>query len=260
MLNEVTYPIIFGHRGASAYAPENTLAAFELALRQEADAIELDAKLSRDGHVVTFHDQTLDRTTEGSGPLRKKSLAELRKLDAGSHFDVAFSGEPIPTLDEVFKAVGKLTYINVELTNYASPFDNLPYKVAELVKKHKLSRRIIFSSFSWITLYRIHRLLPDIPLGLLAESGWRGWRSRSWLGRFLPYQSLNPEAKDVTPDLVNNAHQRGKRVFVYTVNTETEMRRLFELGVDGIFTDDPVLARNVRQTVLRKEKNGNITR
>jgi glycerophosphoryl diester phosphodiesterase len=90
MLTELPRPTIFAHRGASAYAPENTLAAFELALRQGADAIELDAKLTRDGHIVVIHDQTVDRTTEGRGRVKDMTLAELRKLDAGSHFDVAF--------------------------------------------------------------------------------------------------------------------------------------------------------------------------
>ena len=87
-------PAIIAHRGASAYAPENTLAAFELALRQEADGVELDAKLTADGHVIVFHDQTVERTTEGQGRVLDLTLAQLRKLDAGSHFDIAFQGEP----------------------------------------------------------------------------------------------------------------------------------------------------------------------
>lgn len=243
MLNELPYPIIFAHRGASAYAPENTLAAFELALRQGADAIELDAKLTSDGQVVVIHDQTVDRTTEGTGRVMDLTLSALRKLDAGSHFDVAFQGEPIPTLDEVFKAVGQLTFINVELTNYASPWDALPQKVAALVRRHKLTRRVLFSSFNPIALVRIRRLLPEAPIGLLASPGGSGSWARSWPGRLLHYQSLHPEVGDVTVSLVESVHRRDRRVFVYTVNKIEEMRRLFTLGVDGIFSDDPVLAR-----------------
>lgn len=236
-------PVIIAHRGASAHAPENTLAAFELALRQGADAVELDAKLTADGQVVVFHDQTVDRTTGGKGRVKDLSLAELRKLDAGSHFDCAFRGEPIPTLDEVFKAVGQLTYINVELTNYSSLTDNLPEKVAALVRRHKLTRRVLFSSFNPIALVRIRRLLPDMPIGLLAFSGRKGALARSWIGRWLSYQALHPEVSDVTAALVANAHRRGCRVHVYTVNRSDDMRQLFAFGVDGIFTDDPVLAR-----------------
>lgn len=249
MLNQLPRPTIFAHRGASAYAPENTLAAFELALRQGADAIELDAKLTRDGQIVVIHDQTVDRTTEGTGQVKEKTLAELRRLDAGSHFDVAFQGEPIPTLEEVLKAVGQLTFINIELTNYASVTDALPQKVAALVKKHKLSRRVIFSSFNPIALFRIRKLLPEAPIGLLALPGKQGAWARSWLGRILVYQSLHPEVNDVNPGLIKNTHRRGCQLFVYTVNQEEDMRRLFNLQVDGIFTDDPVLAQHVLKVV-----------
>lgn len=237
-------PAIIAHRGASAYAPENTLAAFKLALQQGADGIELDAKLSSDGHVVVIHDQTVDRTTPFHGKVGDFRLAELRKMDAGSHFDIAFKGEPIPTLEEVFKAVGQLTYTNVELTNYASPTDPLPEKVAELVRQFKLAHRVIFSSFSPIALLRIRRLVPEAPIGLLAPPGTKGGLARGWLGRLLKYHSLHPETADATASLVNRVHRRAGWVYVYTVNREDEMLRLFHLGVDGIFTDDPLLAQS----------------
>jgi len=245
LLSDLPRPTVFAHRGASAYAPENTLAAFELALRQGADAIELDAKLTADRQVIVMHDATVDRTTEGKGRVRDLPLAEIRKLDAGSHFDVAFKGEPVPTLDEVFKAVGQLTYINVELTNYSSPFDDLAERVAALVRRHKLQTRVLFSSFNWIVLARVRRQLPEAPIGLLALPGRGGMLARSAVGRLFGYQALHPERSDVTPMLVKQAHRRGERVNAYTVNAEDDMRRLFGLGVDGIFTDDPVLAQQV---------------
>jgi glycerophosphoryl diester phosphodiesterase len=245
MLQGLPSPAIIAHRGASACAPENTLAAFKLALHQGADGIELDAKLSRDGQVVVIHDQTVERTTPQQGKVRDLLAAELRKMDAGSHFDVAFQGEPIPTLEEVLKAVGRLTYTNIELTNYGSPFDALPAQVAELVRKQKLGSRVMFSSFSPIALLRIHRLLPDAPLGLLLPPGRSGKVAQALLGRLVPHQSLHPERGSVTPEMVTRAHGKGRKVLVYTVNQESEMRRLFEAGVDGIFTDDPILARRV---------------
>src|SRR3990170_393671 len=106
MFNQLPRPVIFAHRGASAYAPENTLAAFSLAVRQKSDGIELDAKLSADGHVVVIHDQTVDRTTSSRGRVADLTLADLREMDAGSHFDVEYKGERIPTLEEVFEAIG----------------------------------------------------------------------------------------------------------------------------------------------------------
>lgn len=252
ILSALPQPTIFAHRGASTHAPENTLAAFELALRQGADAIELDAKLTADGQVIVFHDQTVDRTTPHSGRVKDLSLYELRKLDAGSHFDIAFKGERIPTLEEVFKAVGQLTIINVELTNYTSIMDPLPEKVAELVRLHRLNQRVIFSSFNPLALMRIRRLIPEAPIGLLALPGLKGALARSWPGRLISYQSLHPEYSDVTPDLVKSVHHRGGKIFVYTVNQENGMRRLIEMGVDGIITDDPILAKQVLGEVILK--------
>lgn len=242
-------PTLFAHRGASAHAPENTLAAFVLALQYDADAIELDAKLTSDGAVVVIHDQTLERTTDGAGKVAELPLSVLKKLDAGSFFDIAYRGEPIPTLNEVFEVVGHRTFINVELTNYASPADDLPDKVVELIKKHNLAERVMFSSFNPRALQRAQVLLPTVPVGLLALPGWKGWPMRSWIGRrMVPgYQALHPEKSDVNAHLVNAAHQRGQRVHVWTVNEPDEMRRLFADGVDGIFTDDPRLARQTLQ-------------
>jgi glycerophosphoryl diester phosphodiesterase len=246
MFNEPNRSIIFAHRGASAHAPENTLAAFALALQHDADAIELDAKLSCDEQVVVIHDPSVERTTDGRGEVKLMTLAALQELDAGSFFDVAFHGEHIPTLEQVFEAFGHKTYINIELTNYASTRDNLPDRVAELVKQHRLEKRILFSSFNPRALRKIMQLVPEAPIALLATSGWSGWWARSWLGRMIvPYEALHPEQSDVTPKLVASTHRRGHKLNVYTVNRAEDMRRLFTMGVDGIFTDDPRLARKV---------------
>ena len=134
MLPDLPSPAIFAHRGASAYAPENTLAAFELAVRQGANAIELDLKLTADGHVVVIHDLTVDRTTDGSGRVGDLPLAAIQELDAGYHFDQTFSGERIPTLEQVLEALYKKTLINIEIANYGSPLDDLPEKTCHLIK------------------------------------------------------------------------------------------------------------------------------
>jgi len=248
MFEHLPIPAIIAHRGASAYAPENTLAAFELALRQKADAIELDAKLTADERVVVIHDQTLERTTGVQGRVIDSKWSILKKLDAGSHFDVAYRGEPIPLLDDVLDAVGRQTYTNIELTNYASYSDHLPDRVAAIVKHHGLTDRVFFSSFNPIGLIRIHRLLPKPPIGLLALPGKSGAIARSWLGHLLGYQSLNPALDNANRQLIARIHRRKCRVLVYTVNEPEAMRRMFDLGVDGIFTDDPLTARRVLST------------
>ena len=246
MLTTLPQPIIFAHRGASAHAPENTLAAFELALAQGADAIELDAKLSADGSVVVIHDPTVDRTTNGHGKVKDLSLADFRALDAGSSFSKHFETEKIPLLEEVFDALGKRLFINVELTNYNTPRDHLVESVCMLVKKFNVQKRVMFSSFYAANLSKAQSYLPEVPCGLLALPGLPGAWARSFGFAFGKYAALHPYLSDVTPQQVQRAHRLKSRVHVWTVNAEADIRRLFGWGVDGIFTDDPQLATRVR--------------
>jgi glycerophosphoryl diester phosphodiesterase len=249
MLAHLPTPVIFAHRGSSAYAPENTLAAFELAVQHQADAIELDAKLCASGEVVVIHDASVDRTTNGRGVVNQLSLSALKELDAGSHFHPSFAGEKIPTLAEVFEAMGGRIFINVELTNLTSTRDRLPEAVAELVRKFGLEQQVLISSFNPIALRRIQPRLPGTPIGYLTLPGMGGPLSLVPSSLYVPYTALHPHLRDVTPRLVRRLQRRNKRLHIYTVNTAEEMRRLFSLGVEGIFTDDPPLARQVRQEV-----------
>ena len=247
MFQQLPQPSIIAHRGSSVYAPENTIAAFELAVIQKADAIELDVKLCADGQVVVIHDQTVDRTTNGTGNLSELSLSALKELDAGNWFRAEFNGEFIPTLEEVFEAVGNRIFINIELTNYASIRDDLPEKVIDLVKKHGMDERVLFSSFNPLALRKAHRLLPNSPIGLLAFPGFWGFWARSRMGRWLvPYTALHPEKRDTTAKLINQHHKRKNRIYSWTVNDPKVMYNHFEWGVDGIITDDPPLAIQIR--------------
>ena len=246
MLDTLPQPVVFAHRGASARAPENTIAAFELALTHQADAIELDVKLSADGYVVVMHDATVDLTTDGKGRVRDLPLAELKALDAGSRFSDQFKGEKVPTLEEVFEALGKRTFINVELTNYNSSRDSLVETVCMLVKKHKMQKRVLFSSFLASNLSKARNFLPGVPRGLLALNGLLGVWARSFGFAFGKYDALHPNLKDMTQQEAMRVHRLKRRVHVWTVNDPQDMRRLFHWGVDGIFTDDPELAVRVR--------------
>lgn len=240
MWTSIPRPIIIAHRGDKSHAPENTLAAFSLAAEKKADAIEFDVKLSADGQVVVLHDQTVDRTTNGKGNVSMLPLAAIKELDAGTWFSEQFRSERIPTLDEVFETVGKRVLMNVELTNYANPNDELVPRVAELVKKHALQNRILFSSFFSRNLRKARSLLPEVACGLLASSGILGlWaRSFGWRGDFL---ALHPYLKEASPTLIRRVHAAGKRLHVWTVNSEEDLKRMIDLGVDAIFTDDPGL-------------------
>lgn len=246
MLTSLPQPIIFAHRGASAHAPENTLAAFELALAQNADAIELDVKLSADGQVMVIHDTTVNRTTGSHGRVTDLSLAQLKSLDAGSFFSSQYSGEKIPTLQEVFEAVGQRIFINVELTNYNTPRDRLVETVCALVKDLGLQKHVMFSSFFASNLSKARAYLPDVPRGLLAFSGLLGAWARSFGFAFGRYQALHPNIQDVTPQQIQRVHRLQRRIHVWTVNAPQDMRRLFQWRVDAVFTDDPQLAVQVR--------------
>lgn len=235
-------PLILGHRGAMVHAPENTLAAFELALEQGAHGFELDVKLSADGEVIVFHDATVERTTNGQGHVSQLTLAALRELDAGSFFSKEFSGEKVPTLFEVFEMFGNRAFINVELTNYTTRRDGLADKVCELVKQLGLQEKVLFSSFLPSNLKRTRELLPDTPRGLLALGGWLGLWSRSFGFNFGDYQALHPGLHDVTPRQIARVHRLKRNIYVWTVNAAEDMRRLLNWGVDGILTDDPKLA------------------
>lgn len=232
-------PKIFAHRGASAQAPENTMAAFQLALDQHADGIELDVMLSRDNRVVVIHDATVDRTTNGTGKVKDLTWAELQKLDAGN-------GQKIPTLEAVFEAFGNQLLINIELKNYASIFDSLPIAVAKLVKDFKLEKSVIISTFNPFNLPRFRRQGTESSLGLLTLPG----KADHWLYRLFRYDALHPHFKDVTPTMVKKIHAKGKQVNVWTVDDPDEIRQLAFLQVDSIITNNPLTARRALEQSL----------
>jgi glycerophosphoryl diester phosphodiesterase len=240
MWNDLPAPIVIGHRGDKLYAPENTLSSFKQAAEKGADAVEFDVKLTADGKVIILHDQTVDGTTNGSGNVAKLSLEEIRRFDAGIQFHGKFPDEKIPTLDEVFDAFGRKLYMNIELTNYKTPFDGLVTKVVELVKKHGMEDRILFSSFFPPNLSIAGRLLPETPRALLTIPGLLGFWGRSfgWRGDF---DALNPHFTDVNSGLVDRVQAVGKRVNAWTVTAEADIKRMIGLGMDGIITGDPAL-------------------
>jgi len=243
MLEGLPQPIILAHRGASARAPENTLAAFRLAFEQGADGIELDAKLSADGRVVVIHDDTVDRTTGSDGAVAGLTLADLQSLDPGRYFSTAFAGERIPSLEEVFQSVTGRGIINIELRNYTTPGDALVESVYGLVRHYGTEHQILFSSFLPRNLTKCARLLPRVPRGLLAAPGWKGAWARSFGFMFGNYAALHLNAVDAASQQVQRVHRLQRRIHVWTINQTAEIQRLASWGVDGIFTDDPQVAR-----------------
>lgn len=238
-------PIIIAHRGASAYAPENTMAAFQKAVELSADGIEFDVKCSKDGEMVIIHDQSLERTTNGHGRVIETNLKDLRNLDSGSSFSPEFTGEKIPILSEVLEEFSKRLIINIELTNYSSIRDGLAKKAANLVKQMGVENHVIFSSFHPYNLYITRRILPNVPVALLALPGKKGAIFRSNLLRWLSPDLIHPYFSDVDKQFVEKQHQKNRKVNVWTVNTETQIKKLLKDNVDGLITDDPSLAKRI---------------
>lgn len=244
---------IIGHRGARGVAPENTLPAIRHGVEAGAQAIEIDLHASRDGHLVVIHDPTLDRTTDGTGPVEDRTLQELRALDAGHGFtpdggdSFPFRGQGIriPTLDEAMDAIGQLPAI-LEVKSAAAG-----RKLAEWLPGRPERERVIVGGFDAEAVR---------PAGEAArwrcayQTDLRGFVVWGKLGisRPLPDDltaAMVPVRKGplriVTRGFVRRMHARGKGVFVWTVNRPEEMRGLFDLGVDGLISDYPAVLRRV---------------
>lgn len=236
-------PLNLAHRGASRWAPENTLAAFRLALEQGADGFELDVHLSRDGVPVVFHDADLGRTTDGRGRVSERTVAELKALDAGAWFDPRFAGERIPTLAEVFEAFGDRARYNIELKTFSARDDGLVRAVVETVRRYRLGEAVLLSSFNPLALRRAWRLAPEIPRGLLIAPDLPLPLRRAWLAPLAPHHARHLHASMINEATAQACRRRGYALVAWTVNAPEEMRRLIRLGVAAIITDDPAALR-----------------
>lgn len=238
--------IITAHRGASGYAPENTLAAIEKALQIGVDRIEVDVQQTSDGVVVCLHDKTLDRTTNGDGAVKNLTWEELQLYNANKGFELAYGFERIPSLEEVFKRMDGKTRLVIEIKNGNRTYPGIVGNVAELIKKHGAQRWAIVHSFNDRALEYLHDNYPDIRIQKLFV------RKFSWLPLMidfgLHYASLSDYSYveafgvhkgNVTKSLVDRIHHMGKLIHVWTVNDENDMKELIELGVDGIITNYP---------------------
>ncbi len=233
------YILNLAHRGARAVAPQNTLAAFERAVDLGADGIELDVRLSADGVPVVIHDATVDATTDGRGRVAAMTLAQLKRLDAGAWFDAAFAGERVPTLEEVLEAFADRLLLNLELKSAGLRDDALERAVAALIERHEMSERVLVSCFNPLALRRIKQLDPHLPVGLLSAAETSFALRRRWSASIAPHEARHPEHTIVDADYIAWARQHGYRVVTWTVDEPDEMRRLIDLGVDGIITNRP---------------------
>jgi glycerophosphoryl diester phosphodiesterase len=222
--------ISFAHRGASGHEPENTLAAVEKAVELGADWVEVDVHVIA-GELIVIHDELLDRTTNGAGYVKDKSLAYLRSLDAGK-------GQRIPTLREVFDSVAGRAGINVELKGPKTAGLAVSL-IEEYVRERQWNyEQFIVSSFNRRQLRKVRKLNPHIRIGILID---RPRRHYAIFARRYHAYSVHAHVNITSARFIARAHERGLKVFVYTVNSSEDIDRLQALGVDGIFTDFPEL-------------------
>jgi glycerophosphoryl diester phosphodiesterase len=244
-------PLVLAHRGASYDTPENTLAAFRRAREMGADGVELDTLLSRDGVPVVIHNMTLEETTNGVGAVADLDLAMLKTLDAGSHFDVQFKGEQIPTLDEALEALGPDMIVNVELKTFSWRGDGLEQAALNAIRRQKAANRAIVSSFNPFALRRFRALAPDIPIGYLYAPRTPIYLRFGWFMWGLPHEARHPHHTMIDARYMAWARARGYRVHTWTVDAPERIRELRDLNVDAIITNRPdvaleVLGRRVR--------------
>lgn len=233
-------PLVIGHRGASAQAPENSTAAFERAAADGADGVELDVLLCGSGEAVVFHDDDLSRLGAG----RRDRIAAL-SLDALREVRLA-SGAAIPTLAEAFEACGGSMLVNVELKASGLSWvalGRLVAAVAAVAERAGMEGRVLVSSFHPGALWLWHRRAPRVPFGLLFERQAPIWLRRAWALGWLAPASAHPERVLCTAMALARWHARGYAVHAWTVDDGDELRRLRDLGVDGVITNDPGRAR-----------------
>jgi len=228
---------IIAHRGYSARAPENTLVAIEAAIEAGADAVEFDLHVTRDGVPVLFHDATLERTTDGEGPLAAMSLDDLRSLDAGAWFAAFFAGEPVPSLDEALGHIdARLGRVYPEVKGYGRPED-LDRMVDLVVERGQLDRTV-FISMDWPALERMRERHEALRIGYIVEEA---TRARDGLARAAgdPLALLDFRASLLleNPDLCDRARDEGVDLAVWTVDDPDEAGRLLALGVRRITTN-----------------------
>jgi glycerophosphoryl diester phosphodiesterase len=223
------------HRGASRYAPENTLAAFRRALEHGAPAVEADVQRTKDDRLVVIHDQTVNRTTDGVGAVGAFALADLRRLDAGRWFAPEFAGERVPLLDEVLELIRGRALLQLEIKNAPVFYDGIEKQILDTLRAHGMEDDVLLMSFDHKSVQAVRALSPRVATGILYGARLIDGPAAA---RAAAADALCIEWGFATPDVVAQAHAAGLSVFVWTVDEEEAARRCLAHGVDGIASND----------------------
>lgn len=236
---------IIAHRGYSGKYPENTMLAFRRALESGCDGIEFDVHLSRDGVPVIIHDETLDRTTDGTGWVRDYSSVQLRTFNAAARYSEPGLIEPIPTLHEYFELVrGRDFLTNIELKTGVTEYPGIERIVLDMIDGADLRSHVIISSFNHFTILRMKALAPDIKCGFLEES--RLLDAAGYCARH-GVECMHPYFYELTPERIGEYRAAGIEINAWTINAEDDLRRMLQAEIDGIITNFPELACALRR-------------
>lgn len=227
---------VTAHRGASHDAPENTLAAFSRAMDDLTDSIELDVQLTKDGEIVVMHDESAKRTTGTDRLISDMTLREVKMLDAGSWFSEEFAGEKVPSLEEVLELAAGKVNLNIEVKSLQRR-DEMAEKLVSLVERYGMLNNVVVTSFDKDVLLKIKDRAPNIQVGYILSVAYGDFYEIDGVDFF----SMN--ASFLSKRTVEEIHNSGKQVHAWTVNGETSIKNLANIGVDAIITDRPVLAR-----------------
>lgn len=230
-------PLVYAHRGASGYAPENTMAAFRKAAELGSCGVECDVQLTKDGNLIICHDETVDRTTNGKGLIKDLRLEEIRGLDAGSWFGEQFRNEKIPVFSELLKLVRETGLrLNVEIKSDIVLYPGIEEKVLAEITAFGLRERVIVSSFNHYLIHRVKQLAPDIKAGILYMEGlYEPWNYMRTVG----CECAHPFYMALKPEIAKELKARGLMINVFTVNEPGHAAALAEMGVDIIITNYP---------------------
>jgi glycerophosphoryl diester phosphodiesterase len=239
--------LVGAHRGSSASAPENTMAAFRLAVDEGAELIELDVRFTRDMHPVIHHDRTLRRTTNGRGRLWQHTLAELQELDAGAWFHPRFAGERIPMLADVLEWLPSRIVLNIELKTDGDPrpLERRLQSLMSVIDHWRTSRTVILSSFDHHSLRRLHRMSPALHIGVLYHPVRNVAARPSRLAAKLGAGYFICGCSQLRRRLSRDAHTHGVRLAVYGVATEAHLRRALLHHADAVIVNDPAAIRRL---------------
>lgn len=241
---------VMAHRGYSGAYPENTMLAFRKAVEAGTDGVELDVHETKDGQLVVFHDETVDRTTDGSGEIRSYTLAELKRFNAAKLYQETLPFEPIPSFEEYCAwAAGQEIFTNIEIKTDNVFYPDIERKTWEMVVRYGLEERVMFSSFNHISLLRLRKIVPpEIELGALVP---RIDGLKVFPGEYCQaagFQAYHPPIEFLNRENVQSCKDHGVKVNAWTVNDMAGLEKLWALGCEGIITNFPCIAKGWLQS------------